>query len=160
MFEIFLQLGLINSCLVLIITVLLIILTFLRENCRNLESLRLKSVQSKNTTPDTGNTKLLKLNIIKIAGTLDLSIIIPAYNEEQRIINTLKDLQDYILNSHLNKEGIKHEVIIVDDGSKDETVKIVKEFVEPFKDDINYPIEFKLVQLETNQGKCYLNIII
>lgn len=52
-----------------------------------------------------------------------LSVVIPAYNEKQRIKNTI----DIVL-KYLNKKKIKFEIIIVDDGSNDNTVDEVKKF--------------------------------
>ncbi len=51
----------------------------------------------------------------------DLSIIIPAYNEAQRIPATLESIADY-----LNSGRWDAEVIVVDDGSTDETVGVVE----------------------------------
>lgn len=45
-----------------------------------------------------------------------LSVIIPAYNEENHIENTIKETV-----KTLNSFGIDYEIIIVDDGSKDKT---------------------------------------
>jgi dolichyl-phosphate beta-glucosyltransferase len=51
------------------------------------------------------------------------SIVIPAYNEEKRLPDFLKNVQEYM---DARKE--KFEVIIVDDGSKDATVATVEGF--------------------------------
>ena len=51
----------------------------------------------------------------------DLSIIIPAYNEESRLPKTLDQIHAY-----LNATGISSEVIVVDDGSRDGTVQCVE----------------------------------
>lgn len=54
-----------------------------------------------------------------------LSVIIPAYNEEQNIKNgVLDDVDDY-----LSKQSYSYEVLIVDDGSKDQTVSLIEEFI-------------------------------
>lgn len=53
----------------------------------------------------------------------DISIIIPAYNEENRIKNTLLSIQDYISSNKINAE-----IIVVNDGSKDSTVEVVKSY--------------------------------
>ena len=50
-----------------------------------------------------------------------LSIVIPAYNEEERIGETLSTLHDY-----LAKQPYTWEVIVVDDGSRDATGAIVR----------------------------------
>jgi len=54
-----------------------------------------------------------------------LSVIIPAYNEEKIIINTLRTVRDY-----LTLQDYSWEVIVVDDGSLDQTVPLVKKFAQ------------------------------
>jgi dolichyl-phosphate beta-glucosyltransferase len=51
-----------------------------------------------------------------------ISIVIPAYNEEKRIPKSLEEIKRYI-DSHLEFE---FEVIVVDDGSKDNTINVVQ----------------------------------
>ncbi|MCB9436539.1 MAG: glycosyltransferase family 2 protein [Anaerolineales bacterium] len=51
-----------------------------------------------------------------------LSIVIPAYNEAQRIVPTIGAIA-----SHVSDLGFDWELIIADDGSKDETVPLVQE---------------------------------
>ena len=53
----------------------------------------------------------------------DLSIIIPAYNEEALIVNTLDCLQAY-----LSRRPETYEIIIVDDGSQDQTVTSIQQW--------------------------------
>jgi len=55
---------------------------------------------------------------------INLSIVIPAYNEAQRLPKTLKKILPY-----LAKKKIEHEIIIVDDASKDNTSKLVRSFI-------------------------------
>ena len=50
-----------------------------------------------------------------------LSVIIPAYNEEDLIVSTLDCLQSY-----LSRRPEPYEIIIVDDGSRDKTVDSVQ----------------------------------
>lgn len=52
-----------------------------------------------------------------------LSIIIPAYNEAERIGKTLNTIVEF-----LSPKGYDWEIVVVDDGSKDDTVKVVNDF--------------------------------
>lgn len=54
---------------------------------------------------------------------MNISIIIPAYNEEKRLPKTLSKLKKF-----LSKKNVNYEIIVVDDGSKDNTVNIAKKF--------------------------------
>ena len=54
--------------------------------------------------------------------TPELSIIIPAYNEERRLPRTLDAIRGY-----LAARAIRAEVIVVDDGSTDSTARLVEE---------------------------------
>jgi len=53
----------------------------------------------------------------------ELSIIIPAFNEEKRLRRALERIRDYI-----TVKGFDAEMIVVDDGSSDGTAKLVEEW--------------------------------
>jgi dolichyl-phosphate beta-glucosyltransferase len=72
-----------------------------------------------------------------------ISIVIPAYNEERRIKNSLSEACTF-----LNDSGMDYEVVVVDDGSRDGTSRIVKSL------DKNFP-KVRLVRYEKNRGKGY-----
>ncbi len=71
----------------------------------------------------------------------DLSIIFPAYNEAERIGPTLK-----AFSAQLIEDGYDHEIIVVDDGSTDNTVA----FVESLRSEIP---NLKVIESEENRGK-------
>ncbi len=56
---------------------------------------------------------------------LDLSIIIPAYNEEQRITPTIESISAF-----LATQPYRYEIVVVDDGSKDGTVALCRKLAE------------------------------
>ena len=58
---------------------------------------------------------------------MKLSIVVPCYNEEGNV----KAFSDVVYKVFKNKK-IKYEIIFVNDGSKDDTVKKLKEIVELF----------------------------
>ncbi len=74
---------------------------------------------------------------------IDLSVIIPAYNEENVLGDTLVDVYQFLL-----KQPFTSEIIIVDDGSTDSTREIVKQKKQVMEN-------LRLVENESNQGKGY-----
>ena len=54
----------------------------------------------------------------------DISIVIPIYNEQDNIIQLIKEVK-----ASLEKK-INYEIIIVDDGSDDKTYEVVNEIKE------------------------------
>ena len=54
-------------------------------------------------------------------GAVDLSMVIPAYNEARRLPPTLTRLRDY-----LDAGADSYEVLVVDDGSDDDTVAVAQ----------------------------------
>ena len=56
---------------------------------------------------------------------LELSIIIPAYNEEALIVNTLESLRLYMA-----ARPEQYEIIVVDDGSQDKTAASIQDWQE------------------------------
>ena len=74
---------------------------------------------------------------------MDFSIVIPAYNEENRIIDTLKKIVKF-----MSVNYPEYEIIVVDDGSSDATARTVKN---EFQNDI----KLKILELSSNRGKGY-----
>jgi dolichyl-phosphate beta-glucosyltransferase len=72
-----------------------------------------------------------------------LSIIIPAYNEERRIKRTIHTIIQYL---YLHK--IHAEIIVVNDGSKDNTAMILKQLSQEYQN-------LRCIHLSQNQGKGY-----
>ena len=73
----------------------------------------------------------------------ELSIVIPAFNEERRLGKTLD-----ILNAWISAQSFSVEVLVVDDGSRDATVKLVRDFIDAHP---SFPL--KLLQNPRNSGK-------
>ena len=73
----------------------------------------------------------------------ELSVVIPAYNEERRLPDTLRRVRAY-----LEGRGISAEVIVVDDGSQDGTAALVENLRAGFSG-------LRLVSNGRNRGKGY-----
>ena len=78
-----------------------------------------------------------------------LSVIIPAYNEQSRIADSLYEIKDY-----LSEQPYRSEIIVVDDGSNDLTTEIVK-FIDIYGKEINEHDEGTLMENHKNVGKGY-----
>lgn len=70
-----------------------------------------------------------------------LSIVIPSYNEEKNISSTLLEISEYLKNKNFNSE-----IIIVDDGSSDNTIDQAEKNRHLFKN-------FQILKNQKNQGK-------
>jgi len=73
----------------------------------------------------------------------ELSIIIPAYDEEQRLPRALERIRNY-----LAAQKLPAEVIVVDDGSADSTANVVEQRRAQFP-------ELRLISNSRNRGKGY-----
>ena len=72
-----------------------------------------------------------------------LSVIVPAYNEEERIEAALRSMHRY-----LSQRDSSFEIIVVNDGSQDATSAVVERFQQEAP-------EIRLVSYEKNRGKGY-----
>jgi dolichyl-phosphate beta-glucosyltransferase len=57
---------------------------------------------------------------VETGASPELSIVVPCYNEEQRLPRTIEQIE-----RHFARAGISYELILVDDGSTDGTRKIM-----------------------------------
>lgn len=67
---------------------------------------------------------------------MKLSVIIPAYNEAERIKKTILSIKEY-----LDKQDYESEILVVNDGSKDKTADVARE------------TGVKVIDNKINQGK-------
>jgi len=73
-----------------------------------------------------------------------LSVVIPAYNEHDRIVPTLKHTIDY-----LEGRPYTSEVIVVSDGSRDNTAQVAEQFT------TRTEIDIRVLEYHPNRGKGY-----
>ena len=78
--------------------------------------------------------------------SLNLSLVIPAYNEAARLGKTLQTAFEY-----LNAQTSESEIIVVDDGSTDETAKVAERSFASLAGRINS----RVVRVAPNRGKGY-----
>jgi dolichol-phosphate mannosyltransferase len=87
---------------------------------------------------------LRRLAVLKrVINRPELSVVMPAYNEAEKIENSLEKV-DYFV----QKTGFKYEVIVVDDGSLDDTPKRTINYA-------NRNGHVRMVRFAKNSGKGY-----
>jgi dolichyl-phosphate beta-glucosyltransferase len=72
---------------------------------------------------------------------IHLSVIIPAYNEAERIVPTLRATSEWLI-----KQNFVHEIVVVNDGSSDNTSEVVMAIAEELPN-------LRLVDSFPNKGK-------
>jgi len=72
-----------------------------------------------------------------------LSVVIPAYNEESRIGESLEKIV-----SHLKERKFDYELIVVDDGSQDRTLRVIRTHLDA-------SIPATVLSNDVNRGKGY-----
>ena len=75
---------------------------------------------------------------------MKISLIIPAFNEENRIAKSIRSIGDFF-----SKKNWEFEIIVVDDGSRDKTVEVVNREWDKIGG------TKKLLQNSANRGKGY-----
>ena len=76
--------------------------------------------------------------------SIRLSIIIPAYNEEDRIVTTLDKTTAY-----LARRAYRSEILVVSDGSNDHTGQVVNGYASDYK------VTLRFLEYFPNRGKGY-----
>lgn len=73
----------------------------------------------------------------------EFTVVVPAYNEEHRLEKTIEEIVGYF-----QSQRSRFEVIVVDDGSSDNTSRIAMEWTTSHE-------EIRLIRLPENRGKGY-----
>ena len=83
--------------------------------------------------------------------TLYVSFVVPAYNEESRLPTMLNETIEYLQRrQNDDPDNFTYEIIIVDDGSKDNTANVALEYA---KDHSHPNSEIRLLRQPVNMGK-------
>ncbi len=93
---------------------------------------RAPSAAARRVTPASPST---------VAGALDLSIVVPVYNEEENLPLLWPEIRQV-----LEPTGLRYEVIFVDDGSRDRSAEIARGFREQDP-------RVRLIRLKANAGE-------
>jgi len=85
---------------------------------------------------------------IEEKSSLELSVVVPAYNEEKRLPVMLDECLDYLERRAKDDSHFTYEVLIVDDGSRDKTTEVALGYSLKFGSD-----KVRVLTLMKNRGK-------
>jgi dolichyl-phosphate beta-glucosyltransferase len=132
------------------ISILLVIMRFLRSWFARLDEesrFRISDVYFE----DPSSLKRTPVPSLFDAATKSLSIVIPAYNEEDRLPSTVEETLAYLTGRQKTKgPSFTWEIVIVDDGSSDDTASTAFSFVKRLGFDA-----VRVLRLPKNRGKGY-----
>eukprot|EP00123_Amoebidium_parasiticum_P005648 comp16793_c0_seq1/m.15182 comp16793_c0_seq1/g.15182 ORF comp16793_c0_seq1/g.15182 comp16793_c0_seq1/m.15182 type:complete len:338 (-) comp16793_c0_seq1:29-1042(-) len=74
--------------------------------------------------PSSGEKKRFPSLVSDQTADVDLSLIVPAYNEEERLPIMLQETIGYLTERQKKDKSFTYEIIIVDDGSRDGTYQV------------------------------------
>ncbi|XP_045068986.1 dolichyl-phosphate beta-glucosyltransferase [Coregonus clupeaformis] len=80
--------------------------------------------------------------------SLEMSVVVPAYNEELRMPVMMEEALEYLENRRKQQPLFTYEVIVVNDGSKDKTTEVALQYTRQFGAD-----KVRVLTLVKNRGK-------
>ncbi|XP_066474115.1 dolichyl-phosphate beta-glucosyltransferase isoform X1 [Tiliqua scincoides] len=80
--------------------------------------------------------------------TLELSVVVPSYNEEERLPSMMNEALDYLEKRQKQDPAFTYEVIVVDDGSRDQTTKVALKYTQKYGSN-----KVRVLTLVKNRGK-------
>lgn len=97
---------------------------------------------------DPKKGKKLEFPSIHDPPSVDLSVIVPAYNEEERLPLMMDEALEYLEGRQTESPSFMYEIIIVDDGSSDKTTQTGQKYSLKYGED-----KVRVLTLEKNRGK-------
>ena len=79
-----------------------------------------------------------------------LTVVIPCFNEVKRLPPNFQITLDHLRKIFESKKQ-KFEIVLVNDGSKDATLQMIKDYIDKYKNETNFII--RGVSLSINSGK-------
>jgi len=128
-----------------IVAILLLLLLYLTTN-DTVPVIKRYKIEKTFLNPSTNEREEFPFNVTE--GTISLSVVVPAYNEEERLPVMLEETLEYLEERQKKDDSFQFEIIIVDDGSKDNTSKVGLEYSK------KYGVEkIRVLTFEKNRGK-------
>eukprot|EP00112_Aurelia_sp_Birch-Aquarium-sp1_P017879 Seg419.5 transcript_id=Seg419.5/GoldUCD/mRNA.D3Y31 product="Dolichyl-phosphate beta-glucosyltransferase" protein_id=Seg419.5/GoldUCD/D3Y31 len=97
---------------------------------------------------DPHNEEMHKFPFLENESSVTLSVVVPAYNEESRLPIMLDETFEYLEGRQKELPSFSYEVLIVDDGSKDQTTKIALDYAKRYGSS-----KMRVLTFKKNRGK-------
>ncbi|KAI8799699.1 nucleotide-diphospho-sugar transferase [Cladochytrium replicatum] len=101
------------------------------------------------TDPSTGAARPFPSILDVTLSTVDLSIIVPAFDESKRLPAMLDEAAEYLVTRKSRNPAFQFEIIVVDDGSRDNTSEVALKYAKRKK----MAGVIRVMTLEKNRGK-------
>ena len=144
-----LDLTLYSVLLYLFLTLLILFLLvyiFLRATTSPQPNLLRHALEKSFVDPST--RERIPFPSINDPASLDLSVVVPSYNEEKRLPVMLDESLEYFQSRVKRDPDFSFEIIVVDDGSKDQTSEVALEYSSRYGCD-----KIRVLTLTRNRGK-------
>jgi dolichyl-phosphate beta-glucosyltransferase len=105
-------------------------------------------IVGKSVTSQKSSSSSREGEVLQSAGTLDLTVVVPAYNEQDRIGAMLEETISFLEDQVKVKPNFTYEIVVVNDGSKDNTKEKVLEYTKQ-----HGFAKVRLLNLRVNCGK-------
>jgi hypothetical protein len=106
--------------------------------------------RSEQTFYDPKTQKDIRFPSLNEPATLDLSLVVPAWNEERRLRPMLDATLAYFQKRLVLEPHLTFEIIVVDDGSTDRTCQVVEEYIRRLDEGSD---RLRLLKSARNRGK-------
>lgn len=140
-----------NLLLLLVIFVLIIILAlFLVSHLHLIKMDEILRYEEEKYYLDVSSEPPIKTLFpsLEDSASVSLSVIVPAYNEENRLPVMLDECFDYLESRSKNKNNFTYEVIVVNDGSSDKTTEVALSYARKYGCE-----KCRVLTLVKNRGK-------
>jgi dolichyl-phosphate beta-glucosyltransferase len=129
--------------LVLVLVLAVLVIKFLPQ-----EKNDFTWVNEKRAFYDPNKEALVPFPSYKEKAVVHLSVIVPAYNEQERIPIMLEETLEFLKGREKKNPELSWEIVVIDDGSRDKTCDIVQQFSKRETTE-----RVRVVKLEKNLGK-------
>ncbi|KAH9638230.1 hypothetical protein HF086_013668 [Spodoptera exigua] len=109
---------------------------------------KMERFEEEKTYNDPRSKKRVAFPNIEDPHSVHLSVVVPAYNEEERLPPMLDEAIEFLEGRVKEHHSYKYEIIVVSDGSKDKTVQVAESYSDKYGCE-----KIRCLELIKNRGK-------